>query len=79
MPTWTPSINGENSISELQKIEHRTIKVKDVVVIDDENMGDTALYIEDALSGSVTVCGKITDMVEKETKNGKPFLIIHFK
>lgn len=63
--------------SELQKIEHRTIKVKDVVVIDDENMGDTALYIEDATSGSVTICGKVTDIVEKETKNGKPFLIIH--
>ena len=63
--------------SELQKIEHRTIKVKDVVVIDDENMGDIALYIEDALSGNVTVCGKVTDIVEKETKNGKPFLVIH--
>ena len=63
--------------SELQKIEHRTIKVKDVVIIDDENMGDTALYIEDATSGSVTVCGKVTDIVEKQTKNGKPFLIIH--
>ena len=63
--------------SELQKIEHRTIKVKDVVVIDDENMGDTALYIEDALSGEVTVCGMVTDIAERETKNGKPFLIIH--
>lgn len=70
-------LSEEVYASELQKIEHRTIKVKDVVVIDDENMGDTALYIEDATSGSVTVCGTITDMVEKETKNGKPFLIIH--
>ncbi len=63
--------------SEIQKIEHRTIKVKDVVVIDDENMGDLALYIEDAVSGEVTVAGVITELNERETKNGKPFLIIH--
>lgn len=63
--------------SELQKIEHRTIKVKDVLVIDDLHMGDVALYIEDAVSGDVTVCGVITDIVEKETKTGKPFLVIH--
>lgn len=63
--------------SELQKIEHRTIKVKDVVVIDDENMGDTALYIEDATAGDVTVCGTVTEITERETKNGKPFFIIH--
>ncbi len=63
--------------SELKKIEHRTIKVLDVVPIDDPTMGDTALYIEDALSGDVTVCGTVTDVVEKTTKNGKPFLIIH--
>ena len=63
--------------SELQKIEHRTIKVKEVVVIDDENMGDLALYIEDATVGEVTVCGVITELTERETKNGKPFLIIH--
>ena len=62
--------------SEIQKIEHRTIKVK-VVVIDDENMGDLALYIEDAVSGEVTVAGVITELNERETKNGKPFLIIH--
>ncbi len=63
--------------SELQKIEHRTIKVKDVLIIDDLHMGDTALYIEDALSGTVTICGKITNLSERQTKNGKPFLIIH--
>ena len=63
--------------SEIQKIEHRTIKVKDVVVIDDENMGDLALYIEDAVLGEVTVAGVITELNERETKNGKPFLIIH--
>ncbi len=64
-------------IGELQKIEHRTIKVKSVFVIDDATMGDTALYIEDAISGTVTVCGKITDIVERQTKTGKPFFVIH--
>ena len=31
-----------------EKVEHRTIKVKDVVVIDSFDMGDLAIYIEDA-------------------------------
>ncbi len=62
---------------EIQKIEHRTIKVKDVIVIDDENIGDLALYIEDAEQGNVTVCGTITDIQERKTKNDKPFLIIN--
>ncbi len=63
--------------SELSRIEHRTIKIQDPVVIDDPVMGDIALYIEDATSGAVTVCGKITEIAERETKNGKPFFIIH--
>lgn len=70
-------LSEEVYADELQKIEHRTIKVKDVLVIDDENMGDLALYIEDATSGEVTVAGVITEITERETKNGKPFLIIH--
>ena len=70
-------LSEEVFADELQKIEHRTIRVKDVVVIDDENMGDLALYIEDATSGDVTVCGTVTDIQERQTKNGKPFLIIH--
>lgn len=70
-------LNEEVFESELQKIEHRTIKVSDVVVVDDENMGDLALYIEDAVSGDVTVCGTVTDIQERQTKNGKQFFIIH--
>jgi len=38
-------LSEEVYADELQKIEHRTIRVKDVVVIDDENMGDVAVYI----------------------------------
>lgn len=70
-------LSEEVYADELQKIEHRTIRVQDVVVIDDENMGDLALYIEDATQGEVTVCGVVTDIAERQTKNGKPFLIIH--
>lgn len=70
-------LNEEVFEDELQKIEHRTIRVKDVVVIDDAYMGDLALYIEDATSGDVTICGTVTDIREKETKNGKPFLVIN--
>ena len=61
-----------------QKVEYRTIKVKDVVVIDSFDMGDTAFYIEDAEYGYVTLCGKITEVREKETTNGKPFFIFNF-
>lgn len=61
---------------ELRRVQHRTIKVPMVEIIDDLNMGDIAQYIEDAVSGDVTVCGKIIEMREKETKTGKPFFII---
>lgn len=70
-------LSEEVYADELQKIEHRTIRVKDVVVVDDENIGDLALYIEDATAGEVTIAGIITDINERETKNGKPFFIIH--
>ena len=74
----TPSLLDDNVFrEEIEKIEHRTIKVQDVVVIDDENMGDLALYIEDAHQGDVTICGVVTDIKEKTAKNDKPFLIIN--
>lgn len=63
--------------SELQKIMRRTIKVKDVIPIDDPTLGDSAQYIEDLTSGAVTVCGTVTSIDERTTKNGKPFFIIH--
>ncbi len=62
--------------SQLQKIEHRTIKVKEIEIIDDLHLGDTALYIEDTMEGSNTICGTITEIAERETKNNKPFFII---
>ena len=61
---------------ELEKIEYRTIKVNDITVIDDAAMGDTAVYIEDVTDGVHTVCGRITEISERETKNGKPFFIL---
>ena len=62
--------------SQLRRIEYRTIKVSGVKPIDDENMGDVAIYIEDIEDGEITVSGTITDIEERETKNGKPFFII---
>lgn len=62
---------------ELEKIEYRTIKVDGITVIDDAAIGDTAVYIEDISDGVHTVCGRITEITERETKNGKPFFIIH--
>ena len=62
--------------SRIEKVSLRTIKLSGIYPIDDPNMGDTAVYIEDAKSGSVVVCGKITEIVEKTTKTGKPFFII---
>ncbi len=69
-------ISEEVYATELKKIEHRSIKVEDVVVVDDDTIGDIATYIEDATSGEITLCGTITDIAERETKNGKPFFII---
>jgi len=70
-------LSEEVFAGQLAKIEHRTVKVKEVEVIDDITMGDTALYIEDAISGDVVISGKITRIAEKETKTGKPFFTIH--
>ncbi|MBR1983659.1 MAG: ribonuclease H-like domain-containing protein [Clostridia bacterium] len=70
-------LSDEVYFSQVEKIEHRTIQVEDVVVVDDISMGSVAQYIEDTSAGQVTVCGKITDIKERVAKNGKPFFIIH--
>ncbi len=70
-------LSEEVYASELKKIEHRTIKVLDVIPIDDMEMEDVATYIEDATGGDVTICGKITEITERTTKTGKPFYSIH--
>ncbi len=73
-------LNEDVFNGEIEKIERRTIKVQDVVVIDDLTIGDVAYYIEDASEGAsnVTLCGKITEINERQTKTGKPFFIIRF-
>ena len=68
-------VSDEVYDSQFKRIAHRTIKVDGVEVIDDIGIGDTAGYIEDALSGVVIICGTIIEIKEKETKNGKPFFI----
>lgn len=70
-------LSEEVFASQLQRIEHRTIKVKDVVIIDDAGIGDTATYIEDVTGGDVIVCGTVTEISERQTKTGKPFFVIH--
>ncbi len=69
-------LNQEVYLSQLQKIEHRTIKVKDVCIIDDLHLGDLAIYLEDVTTyGTYVVCGKVIDVVERETKKGKPMFV----
>ncbi|MBE7090187.1 MAG: hypothetical protein E7362_05225 [Clostridiales bacterium] len=68
-------LDEEVFLSELEKIEHRTIKVPEVTTIDDSYMGNLAVYIEDLTKGSAVICGRITEIREKETKTGKPMFI----
>ena len=68
-------LDEEVFASELEKIEYRTIKVPEVTTIDDFSIGDVAVYIEDLTSGSAVICGRITEIREKQTKTGKPMFI----
>jgi len=70
-------LSEEVYANELQKIMHRTIQVNDILLIDDASIGKVAQYICDLSDGTVTVCGKITEIKERQTKTGKPFFIIH--
>lgn len=70
-------LSEEVFAGELEKIEYRTIKIKEFTVIDDAALGTTAVYIEDLTDGPHVICGKITEISERETKNGKPFFIIY--
>ncbi len=70
-------LNEEVYESELQKVEHRTIKVLEPLIIDDVHIGTVAEYIEDVTSGDAIICGKITEITEKSTVKDKPFFIIH--
>ena len=62
----------------VEKVLSRTIKLNRVIAIDDDRPKNVATYIEDATAGNVTLCGKIYEIVEKTTKNGKPFFVIRF-
>lgn len=74
------SILKDEPVTHAEYIERRYIKVKNVVPMDEtRNPTDLATYIEDAtLAGAFVLCGKITRIIEKQTKNGKPFFIIDF-
>ena len=61
----------------IDNLKIRTFSVSDVVVIDDKDVQTVASYMQDATeAGNVTLAGTITNVREKETKNGKPFFII---
>lgn len=71
-------LEEEVFLNELEKIERRTIKVKDVVIVDDLHLGDLAIYIEDMETyGNYVVCGTVTEITEKQTSKGKPMFVIH--
>ena len=80
--------NEEVFKGELEKIERRTIKVLNPVVIDDLHMGDIAYYIEDcivkkgekvgSINENITLSGNITEISERKTQKGKPFFIVKF-
>ena len=74
------SVLETKPVTQTEKIERRCIRVQNVVPMDEtKNPTDIATYIEDAsLAGSFTLCGKITRIIERQTKTGKPFFIIDF-
>ena len=60
----TKSLLSEDVYADkIEEINYRTIKVKNVCVIDSFSLGDTAVYIEDAKEGGLVICGRITEIV----------------
>ncbi len=61
-------------------IHYRTIKVSEIVKLDDIIGSDTAVYIDDIRGpmDSVYLCGEILSVRERATSTGKPFYLIEF-
>ncbi len=66
--------------SDLDSVPNRFVKMCSVEKFLDDKLYDTAVYIDDAKNtkGSLILCGKIEQIIEKETKNNKPFFVITF-
>ncbi len=66
--------------SDLESVPTRFVKMRSIEKFLDDKLYDTAVYIEDAFNtkGSLTLAGRILEIVEKETKNKKPFFVITF-
>ncbi len=66
--------------SQLESTNVRFVKMCNVEKFLDDRLYDTAVYIEDAENsqGALTLCGRILQIEEKETKNNKPFFVITF-
>ncbi len=63
-----------------EKIQIRSIFIKNVTPIDDKQMPSFAAYMADIKepAQSVVLSGTVTSIRERETKNGKPFFLIDF-
>ncbi len=68
------------SSNDLEDNRTRFVKMRHVEKFLDDKLYDTAVYIDDALNtkGRLTLCGRILQIIEKETVNKKPFFVITF-
>lgn len=64
----------------VEEVRYRTVRVTDVIEIDDPEKKDLAVYIADVESpvDEITLAGTVTAVREKQTKTGKPFFIFDF-
>jgi DNA polymerase III epsilon subunit family exonuclease len=65
---------------QIDYINYRSIKVDEIVKLDDIIGTDRAIYIDDVAGpmDSVYLCGEILSVRERQTVNGKPFYLIEF-
>lgn len=63
-----------------EKIQIRSIFIKDIIPIDDKGMSSTAVYMADMKNPAkgVILSGNIISIKERETKTGKPYFLIEF-
>lgn len=76
----TDILKVNTDASDFSAVKLRTYTVADPVKLWGEDVDSTAVYMADAdvVSGEVTFAGTVTSIMQKETKNGKPFYIYEF-
>ena len=77
----TDILKVNTDASDFSAVKLRTYTVADPVKLWGEDVDSTAVYMADAdvVSGEVTFAGTVTSIMQKETKNGKPFYIYKFR